>query len=73
MKINLCTIDMNEGEGRQTIYWDAEDKLLHSTAADPDQSATDCRCETVEEAQETAWALWGRSGSTWSLEWCEED
>lgn len=68
MKINICTIRMNEGEGRQTIYWDTEDKLLHSDA-EPEAN-TEYLCETKEEAQETANALWGWGGE-WGLEWAE--
>lgn len=70
MKINICTINMNEGEGRQTIYWDTEDKLLHSDA-EPEAN-TEYRCENIQEAQETAHALWGWGGG-WDLEWIEEE
>ena len=70
MKINLCTINLNEQEGRQTIYWDTEDKLLHSDA-DPDAN-TEYRCETIEEALETCQALWGWGGG-WDLEWIENE
>lgn len=69
MKISICTINMSEGEGRQTIYWDTDDKLLHSDA-EP-EAATDYSCDTIDEAQETAHALWGWGGG-WDLEWIEE-
>lgn len=72
MKINICTINLNDQEGRQTIFWDTDDKLLHSTADDPDQENTEYRCETIEEAQDTANALWGNSWG-WDLEWIEHD
>lgn len=70
MKINICTINLNEQEGRQTIYWDTEDKLLHSDA-EPDAN-TEYHCETIEEAQDTAQALWGWGGG-WDLDWIEQD
>lgn len=72
MKINICTINLNDQEGRQTIYWDTEDKFLHSTADDPDQENPEYRCETIEEAQDTAFALWGNTWG-WDLEWIEHD
>lgn len=70
MKINICTINLNEQEGRQTIYWDTDDKLLHSDA-DPDAN-TEYRCETIEAAQDTAHALWDWGGG-WDLEWIEQE
>jgi len=70
MKRNICTINMNEGEGRQTIYWDSEDMRLH-TYADPDAD-TEYRCETYEQAVDTANALWGRVPG-WDLEWIEDE
>lgn len=72
MKIDICTINLNGDEGRQTIYWDTEDKLLHSTADDPEQENPEYHCETIEEAQDTAHALWGWGGG-WDLEWIEHD
>lgn len=70
MKINICTINLSAEEGRQTIYWDTEDKLLHSSA-EPEAN-TEYRCETIEEAQETANALWNW-GTGWDLEWVEQE
>lgn len=70
MKINICTIDMNEAPGRQVIYWDTDDKLLHSSA-EP-EAETEYRAETLEEAQEIAHSLWNYPGSPWRLEWMEE-
>lgn len=70
MKISICTINLNEQEGRQTIYWDTEDKRLHSDA-EPDAN-TEYHCETIEEAQDTAQALWGWGGG-WDLDWIEQD
>ena len=70
MKYNLCTINLNEGEGRQTIYWDSDDHLLYSNAMD---DAIDCpACGSIEEAQDVAQALWGRDAA-WDLEWIEND
>jgi hypothetical protein len=71
MKINICTIDMNDAPGRQVIYWDTDDKMLHSSA-DPD-AETGYRAETLEEAHEIAHSLWNYPGSPWRLEWAEEE
>ena len=70
-RIDICTIDLNEGDGRQTIYWDTDDKLLHSDA-EPD-AETEYHCESIDEAQETAQALWNYPGSPWFLEWIEHE
>lgn len=64
MKINVCTIDRNCEEGRQLIYWDTEDKLLHSELNPEDENGYPC--ETLESAFDMAWSLW-RNG--WGLEW----
>jgi hypothetical protein len=71
MKINICTIDTNDAPGRQVIYWDTDDKMLHSSA-DPD-AETGYRAETLEEAQEIAHSLWNYPGSPWHLEWAEDE
>lgn len=68
MKINICTIDRNCEDGRQTIYWDSEDKLLHSEL-EP-EADTEYRCETLEDAADTAYALWGKTWG-WNFEWVE--
>ena len=76
MKINICTINLNGEEGRQTIYWDTEDKRLHSTAEDPDADSTEYRCETLREAWETTNDLWNwgsAKGNGWDLEWIEPE
>ena len=70
MKIDICTINLNEEEGRQTIYWDTEDGLLKSSV-EPEAN-TEYHCSTIEEAQETAQALWGWGGG-WDLEWIEKE
>jgi hypothetical protein len=64
MKINVCTIDRNCEEGRQLIYWDTEDKLLHSELEPEDENGYPC--ETLEDAADMAWALW-KNG--WGFEW----
>ena len=64
MKINVCTIDRNCEPGRQIIYWDTEDLLLHSEL-EP-EADTEYRCETLEDAANTAWDLW-KNG--WGFEW----
>lgn len=70
MKINICTINLNEEEGRQTIYLNTEDHLLYT-----DYDDTDCPsgpCYTIEEAADAAWSLWGKTPG-WDLEWIERD
>lgn len=64
MKINICTIDRNCEEGRQLIYWDTEDKLLH-TDLDP-EAENGYPCETLEAAADMAWMLWENG---WDFEW----
>ena len=70
MKIGICTINLNEEEGRQTIYWNTEDKLLYTDY--DDSEAYGVEQKTIEEAQETAHALWGTTPG-WDLEWIEND
>lgn len=64
MKINICTIDRNTEEGRQMIYWDTEDKLLHSELEPEDENGYPC--ETLEAAADMAWSLWGNG---WGFAW----
>ena len=66
MKINVCTIDRNYEEGRQLIYWDTEDKLLHSELEPEDENGYPC--ETLEAAGDMAWTLWGNG---WDFAWVE--
>lgn len=68
MKINICSVNLNEGDGRQTIYWDTEDKYLHSTVDDENY---EYYCETFEDACDTAQMLWGQ-GIGWDLEWIKQ-
>ena len=70
MKIDICTINLNEEEGRQTIYLNTADHLLHT-----DYDDTKCPsgpCYTITEAAEAAWSLWGNVPA-WDLEWIERD
>ncbi len=68
MTINICTIGLNTGTGRQTIFWDTEDHLLHTTTPLPEDETDEIeyRCETLEEAADTAYALWQNG---WEFEW----
>ena len=69
IKVDICTINMNEGEGRQTIYWDTNDKLLHTS-----YDGSECygiKCNTVEEAWDLAYDLWFRTTIGWNPEWCD--
>ena len=66
MKINVCTIDRNCEEGRQLIYWDTEDKRLHSELEPEDENGYPC--ETLENAADMAQMLWGNG---WGFEWVE--
>ena len=70
MKIRICTINLNEEEGRQTIYLNTEDHLLYT-----DYDDTECPsvpCYSIEDASEAAWSLWGKTPG-WDLEWIEHD
>ena len=71
MKTWICEIDLNEGEGRQKIYWDSEDHLLHSDADDDEENNDAYYCESLEDAQDTAWSLWGCGA--WGFEWIDEE
>ena len=68
MKINICRIDLNTDDGRQTIYWDTEDKMLHSDA-DP-EAEIGYQCKTLEDAADTAYGLW-LEDHWWHFEWVE--
>lgn len=71
MKIGICEIDLNVGEGRQKIYWDTEDHLLHSNADDDEECNDAYYCESLEDAIDTAWHLWGCG--VWGFEWIDEE
>ena len=66
----ICTINLNGVPGRQLIYWDTTDKLLHSDHDDPDEENPEYRCNTLEDAIDTARDLYERS-SGWDLEWID--
>jgi len=66
--IDICTIDMNEGEGRQTIRWNPEDHRLYTTAMEEPIDTPECA--TIEEAEDTAYQRWGRM-KDWHIEWIE--
>ena len=70
---DICTINLNEGEGRQTISWNEEDKLLYT---DFDNSPVDgYRYNTFDDAVNACYAMWGCDGmiiDSWELEWIEE-
>ena len=67
MKKDICTINL-EGKDRQTIYWDTEDKLLHTDFDDSECYGVEC--ETYEDACSLAYDLWGKTD--WSFEWVEQ-
>lgn len=67
MKINICTINLNEGAGRQTIYWDSEDKLLHTDY--DDSEAYGAEFETLQRAEDAADYIW--RDPVWGMEWTE--
>lgn len=66
MKRAICTIDINCKEGRQVIYWDTEDKMLHSEL-EP-EAVIGYPCETLAKAKEMAFILWGND---WHFEWID--
>ena len=68
-RINICTIDMNEGEGRQTISWDTGDGKLYSDAQE-EPAAEGMTFGSIEEAEDAAWHMWGMTWG-WNLEWIE--
>ena len=69
-RIDICTINLNEGEGRQTISYDPEDMMLYSSACEePVNSDT---YSDIEDATKACEAMWGpRGGRWWALEWVE--
>lgn len=57
--VDICTISLNVGDGRQTIYWDSDDHLLHTSY--DGSVAWDAELDTLSDAQETAMKLWANS------------
>lgn len=71
-RIDICTILVNGSRTEhQTIYWDTEDKLLHSDI-EPEGEGI-CPSETLEQAKEDAYALWAAGGVFWDFEWIEDE
>lgn len=66
MRINICTIDKNGEDGRQTIYWESNTGMIHTTEDQYEQIGT--VYETLEEAADTAYELWQNG---WGFEWVE--
>lgn len=65
-RINICTINLNEGEGRQTISYDTDDRKLYSSACD--EPVYGYAHGSLEEAVEACNCMWG-SSRAWGLEW----
>lgn len=62
----ICEIDTNEGNGRQKIYWDDEEKTLCcENNENGEVTVLDYRCETPEASVEISFALWNYPGSPW--------
>lgn len=55
----VCTILLNDSDTeRQMIYWDDEDHFLHTDF--DGGTAYDAPYETLDEAKDACWELWGR-------------
>ena len=69
----ICTINLNEEEGRQTIAWNPEDGMLYSSACE--EPVDEYTYSSMEEAAEACDCMWGRSDITgaWELEWIESE
>ncbi len=65
-RIEICTINLNEAEGRQTITWDTENGMLYTDACE--NPVDEYTYESMEEAAEACDAMWGIG---WDLEWIE--
>lgn len=70
-RIDICTINLSEGEGRQTISWDTEEGRLYSSITE--DACIDIQVNTMAEAAEACDVMWGRSdlAGVWGLEWIE--
>lgn len=68
---DLCVINLSNAAGRQVISWDKETGKLVSSTGDILEGSFG----TVEEAEEAADVMWGRSdiAGVWELEWIEHD
>ena len=71
MRINICAINLNEGDGRQNISWDTADGHLYSDACE--EPIDGYSYSSIEGATEAADMMWGSSDLTgaWALEWIE--
>lgn len=62
--ICICTINMSEGEGRQTISYNPEEGLLYSSAQ---EEPLDVTVGSLQEAEDACRAMWGQD--CWDLRW----
>ena len=72
---SICTINLNEGEGRQTIYLGDDHKLYTDGLGNGELiTVDDYEYESVEAAVEACDVYWGRSDilNVWGLEWIED-
>lgn len=69
----ICTINLNEDEGRQTISWNPVDGMLYSTSCE--EPVDGYTYDTIDEAVEAADIMWGRTDvvGSWDLEWIEAE
>ena len=67
---NICTINLNEGEGRQTISWNPEDGMLYSSACE--EPVDGYTYDSFEDAVNACDCMWGCAWD-WELEWIESD
>ena len=69
--VPICTINLNDGDGRQTIFLRDDGELCtDADGNDSEECDLSAPCWTVDEARETAVALWGGEGGwPWGLEW----
>lgn len=72
-RIDICTINLNCEEGRQTISYDTEDGMLYSSACE--EPVSDLTFDNFNDAVEACDCMWGRSDITgaWDLEWIEAE
>lgn len=69
----ICTINLNEGDGRQTIYYNLDDCKLYTSAGDiPVDNYT---YSSIDDAVNACDIMWGSSDivGVWELEWIEHD
>ena len=72
MRIPICTINGNlPGDDRQTIYYDTDTDRLYTDATN-DVVEIAPVCDTIFNAMDAAWALWGKE-PVWGFEWVEMD